>query len=85
MWKCYSSTLSLTSALDGVDVPRHASAALPVGKTRYALCRRLGVPQDRSGRLRKISPSLGFDPRNRIWVGTLKDGIDEEDLEDAGK
>ena len=29
------STLSLNSALDGVGCQRHASAALPLGKTRY--------------------------------------------------
>jgi hypothetical protein len=32
-------------------------------KTRYPLCRRLGGPQSRSGRVRKISPPPGFDPR----------------------
>jgi hypothetical protein len=69
----------------GVDGQRHSSAALPLGKTWYALYMRLGGPQDQYGRLRKISPSLGFDPRNRLWVGTLKDGKDEEGLEDAGK
>ena len=37
----YSSTLSLTYALDGVGGKRHASAALPRGKTRYPLYRRL--------------------------------------------
>ena len=31
----YSSTLSLTSALDGVGGQRYAAAALPPGKTRY--------------------------------------------------
>ena len=45
----YSSTLSLTSALDGVGGQRHAPAALPPGKTRYPLYRRLGGPQGRSG------------------------------------
>ena len=30
--------------------------SLPPGKTRYPLYRRLGGPQDRSGRVRKISP-----------------------------
>ena len=38
----YSSTLSLTSALDGVGGQRHTPAALPPGKTRYPLHRRLG-------------------------------------------
>ena len=43
---------------------RHASAAFTPGKeTRYPLNRRLGGPQGRSGRIRIISPILGFDPR----------------------
>jgi hypothetical protein len=41
----------------------HAPAALPPGKTRYPLYRRLGGPQGRSGRVRKISPPPGFDLR----------------------
>ena len=40
----YSSTLSLTSALDGVGGQHHAPANLPPGKTRYVLYRRLGGP-----------------------------------------
>ena len=40
----------------------HAPAALPPGKTRYPLYRRLGGHQGRSGWVRKISPSSGFDP-----------------------
>jgi hypothetical protein len=32
-------------------------------ETRYPLYSRLGGPQGRSGRLRKISPSPGFGPR----------------------
>ena len=53
----YSSTLSLTSALDGVGWltprPRH----FPPGKnTRYPLYRRVGGPQGRSGRVRKKFP-----------------------------
>ena len=35
----------------------------PQGKTRYSLYRRLVGPQDRSGQVRKISPTPGFDPR----------------------
>ena len=35
----------------------------PREKTRYPLYRRLGRPQGRSGRVRKISPPPGFDPR----------------------
>ena len=42
---------------------RHAPAALPLGKNRYLLYRRLGGPQGRSGQVRKISPQPGFDPR----------------------
>jgi hypothetical protein len=37
--------------------------SLPPGKTRYPLCRRLGGPQGRSGKVRRISPPPGFDPR----------------------
>jgi hypothetical protein len=59
----YSSTLSLTSALDGMGVQNHARAALPPGKTRYLLYRRLGGPQGRLGRVRKISSPPAFDPR----------------------
>ena len=40
--KRYSSTLSLTSALNVASGQRHAPAALPPGKTRYPLYRRLG-------------------------------------------
>ena len=59
----YSSTLPSASALDGVGGNRHAPAALPPAKTRYPLYRRLGGPQDRSGRVRKISPQPGIDSR----------------------
>jgi hypothetical protein len=47
----------------GMGGQRHAPAALPPGKTQYPLCTRLGGPQGRSGRLRKISSAPGFDPR----------------------
>ena len=48
----------------GVGGQRHAAAALPPGKRPSAqLYRRLGGPQGRSGQARKISPTLGFDPR----------------------
>jgi hypothetical protein len=59
----YSSTLSLTSVLDGVDGQRHAPAALPQRTTGYPLYRRVDGFQGRSRRVRKISPPLGFDPR----------------------
>jgi len=59
----YGSTLSLTSALDGVGGQHGVPAALPPRKTRYPLYRRLGGPESRSGQVRKISPLPGFDPR----------------------
>ena len=40
---------------------RNSPGALPPGKTRCQLCRRIGKPQNRSGRLRKMSPQPGFD------------------------
>jgi hypothetical protein len=46
---------------------RHASAALPAGKTRNSLW---VAPQDRSGRVRKISPPSGFDSRTVHPVGS---------------
>ena len=42
---------------------RQAPAVLTPEKTRYPLYRRLGGPHERSGRVRKISPPPGFDPR----------------------
>jgi len=48
----FSSTLSVTSALDGVGGQRHVPNGLSQGKTRYPLYRRLGLPQGRSGRVR---------------------------------
>ena len=59
----HSSTLSLTSTLDGVVGQRHAPVVLPLGKIRYPVYRKLGGPQGRSGQVRKISPPPGFDPR----------------------
>jgi hypothetical protein len=47
----------------GVGGQRHATAALPPGKTRYPLYMRLSGPHGRSGRMRKFWPSQGFDPR----------------------
>ena len=61
----YSSTLSLTSALNAVGVQRHAPAALPPGKSRHPFYRSLGRPQGRSRRVRKISPPPGLDPPDR--------------------
>jgi hypothetical protein len=59
----YSCTPSLTSAVDGVGGKSHALAVLPTRNTRYPLYRRLGGSHGRYGRVRKISPLPGFDPR----------------------
>ena len=56
----YSSTPFLTSAVNRTSGERHAPAALPLGKNRYPLYRRLGGPRSRSGQKEKISPSPGF-------------------------
>jgi len=61
----YSSTLSLTSALDGVGGQRYPPAALPSRKTRYPLYRRLDGPQGRSGLVREILASIGIRSRDR--------------------
>jgi len=47
----------------GVGGQRQTLAALPPGKTRYPLYRMLGGSQSRTGKVRKISPPPGFDPR----------------------
>jgi len=47
----------------GVGGQRHAPAALLPGKIQYPLYGRLGGPQGRSGRERKISLLPHFDPR----------------------
>ena len=60
----------MTSPLDGVGAQRHAPSAFTPGKTRYPLYRRLGGPQGQSGRVQKISPQPGFDPRTIQPVGS---------------
>ena len=60
----FSSTLFLTLELVVLAGKRHAPAALSPGITPYRLYRKLGGPQGRSGRVRKISIPLRFDPRN---------------------
>ena len=47
----------------GAGGKRHALATLTLEMTRHPLYRRLGGPQGRSGRVRKVSPLPGFDPR----------------------
>ena len=58
----YSCTLSLISVLDGVGGQCKIPTALPPGRTRYSLYRRLGEPQGGSGGVRKMWPPPGFDP-----------------------
>jgi hypothetical protein len=64
-WR-FSSTHSLTSALDGFSGQLHAPAALPTGKSSwYPLDRRLGGPQSRSGRggeEKNSQPLPGLEP-----------------------
>jgi hypothetical protein len=47
----------------GVGGQRHVPAALPPGKTKYPLYKRLGGPKGRPGRVRKIPLLPAFDPR----------------------
>jgi hypothetical protein len=65
----YSSTPSLTSALDGVGGQRHASAPLPPGKPG-TLCIKAGWG---SGRVRTDAENLsppGFDSRTAQTVAS---------------
>ena len=48
----------------------NAPAALPPGMSRYPMYRRLGGPQGRSGRMRKISPPARFNPRTAQLVAS---------------
>jgi hypothetical protein len=60
----YTSTLSLTSAVDEVGWLKSRPGCYTTGKeNRYPFYRRLGGPQGQSGRVRKISPPPGFDPQ----------------------
>jgi len=63
----YSSTLSLTSPLDGFGWSTPCPGSFTPGKeTRYPFYKSLGGPQDRSGRVRKFSPHpLEFDLRSK--------------------
>jgi len=59
----YSFTLSLTSTLDrgGMSTP-HNGRFTAWKENLYTLYRRTGGPRDLSGRVRKSSPTPGFDP-----------------------
>jgi hypothetical protein len=64
----YIANLSLTSGPDGVGGQRHAPAVISPGKTRYPLYRRVGGPQGRSGRVRKIlSPPASIPGTSSPW------------------
>ena len=52
----------------GLSSQRHPPAVLPPEKTRYPLYRKLRRPQGRSGRVQKISPPPGFEPRTVLPV-----------------
>ena len=60
----YSAILYLIFALDESGWSKPLPGCFTHRKeTRYPLYRRSGGPQGRSGRVRKISPPPGFDPR----------------------
>ena len=59
----YSCTLSLTSALDGVCGQRHAPTALPRERPGTHCIGGWLCSRGRSGRVRKILPPPGFNPR----------------------
>jgi hypothetical protein len=62
----YSSTLSLTWALDGSGWSTPRPGRFNPGKeARYPLYRRLGGPRDRSVRVRNISPATGIRSPDR--------------------
>jgi hypothetical protein len=59
----HNSTLPLTLALDGGWMVKATLRVLSPKNDCYPLCRQLGGRQGPSGRVRKMSPSTGFDPR----------------------
>ena len=62
----HSSTLSLTSVLDGIGWSTPRPGRFTPGKeTPCPSYRRVGEPQGRSGRVRKISPPPGLAAPNR--------------------
>jgi hypothetical protein len=67
----YSSTLSLTSLLDEGVCLTLCFCALTPEMNQCLLYRRLGGPQGRSERVRKISPTPGFDLRTGQPVTSL--------------
>ena len=56
----------MTAALEGGEGPAsRPGRSLPPGKNRYPLYRRLGGPQGRSGKVRKISSPTGIRTPDR--------------------
>jgi len=57
----------MTAAIEGGEwSAAHPGRTLPPGKTQYPLYRKLGVPQDRSGRAENLVPTGIFgDYRER--------------------
>ena len=55
-------SFNLGARWGGWSTPRPGRLT-PGKETRYQFYRRLGGPQGRSGRVQKISPPPGFDPR----------------------
>ena len=55
----------------GVIGQRHAPAALPPGKTRYPLYKRLDGPQGPYGRVRKTSPPTGIRVYTENIIGLI--------------
>jgi len=67
----YSSTLYLTSALEGGEgSASRPGRTLPTGKTRYPFYRKQFGSVGRSGHVLEISPPPGFDPTTAQPVGT---------------
>ena len=74
----YSSTLSLTSALDGSGLLTLLPVRFTPGEeTRYPLYRRADGPQGQSGRVRKILPPPGLDSRTVRPTAFNKQGINK--------
>jgi len=64
---------NLDSRLGGWSTPRSGRFS-PRKLTWYPLYRRMGGPQGRSGRMRKISPLPGFDPQTDQPVASCYTG-----------
>jgi len=70
-WR-YSSTLSLTSALDGGGWSAPCPGRFnPRKETLYSLYRKLGGPHSYSGQVWKLTPPMGFNPQTVQPVASL--------------